>query len=182
MRKFMKLLIALLAFCGVFLGIATYTGAFLKDDTLALENRFTPGRVTSTVEEDFDGSLKEHVYIRNTGNIDAYIRVAILPLWINEAGNISEDPVTATDFSPFVPMTGWFRGTDGYYYHEEIVPPGELTSMLIDSFLMPVKEDLRFELQIIASAIQADPPHAVAEAWPLVSVGVDGKLVGGGAP
>lgn len=180
MKRFTKVFLSSLSIALLVLTTVQLASAWLVDSSEELVNEFTPGTVTTTVEEDFDGETKENVYIRNTGNIDAYIRAAVIPVWKTESGDISGTPVTVAEFPELPILPGWFRGSDGFYYHKNIVPPGQLTSLLIATFDMPVKPGLKFELQIIGSGIQANPKEAVMESWG-VTVNPD-KTLQGGAP
>ena len=60
--------------------LATVGGvyAFLFAETDPLTNRFDPVVVTCAVEEQFDGNVKRDVCIRNTGDIDAFIKEYLL--------------------------------------------------------------------------------------------------------
>lgn len=179
MKRSTRLLLGIVLVFFMVFGVTKITLAWLEANTEEITNRFTPGSVTSEVIEKFDGQTKKDVSIQNTGNIDAYMRVALVPVWKNADGSISGTPVGAEYTAPVVPA-GWFLGSDGFYYHQSFVTPGEKTTVLINELSMPTKPGLYFELQILASAIQADPKDAVEESWP-VRVGTDGKLIGGGS-
>ena len=179
MKRYRKILLVFAAAAVLLFGANLLTSAWLVDSTEEKVNTFIPGTVTTTVEEEFDGETKENVNIRNTGNIDAYIRAAVIAVWKTESGDISGTPVSAADFPDLPILPGWFKGTDGFYYHKTMVAPGALTSKLIGTFEMPVREGLKFELQIIGSGIQADPPEAVTEMWG-ITVNPDKTLQGGG--
>ena len=67
------------------------TAAFLTDGTDEVANVFTPADVTSEVVEPYwqDGNIvKSNVTIRNTGNIDVYMRAAIVVTWQDANGNV----------------------------------------------------------------------------------------------
>ena len=71
----------LIAFCVCILACAAVSGslAWLTSTPEQVVNSFTPGVVTIQVDEKFDGSTKSNVRIKNTGNVPAYIRVALIP-------------------------------------------------------------------------------------------------------
>ena len=96
--------------------------------------------------DSYEGSTKTDVVITNTGNTDAYIRVALIGQWRNSDGN----PVFGfTDYTEGVqlvdswyedlfikktniqgkftdlPGANWVEGSDGYYYYKIAVPAGE---------------------------------------------------------
>ena len=75
------------------------TLAYLVDSTDPVTNTFTPASVSTEVKETFKDGVKSDVKIKNTGNIDAYIRAAVIVNWANDAGEISGTPVTNADYS-----------------------------------------------------------------------------------
>ena len=171
----------LIAFCVCILACATVSGslAWLISTPEQVVNSFTPGVVTIKVDETFNGSTKSDVSIKNTGNVPAYIRVALVPAWVDDEGNIaakhaSLDDCNITlgdDFNQF-----WFEGTDGFYYCKTFINPDKSTPILIKSCTVKGEEhEYDFELQVIASAVQSLPTTTVEAVWPVV-VGTDGTL------
>lgn len=171
----------LIAFCVCILACAAVSGslAWLISAPGPVVNEFIPGVVTIQVDETFDGTTKSNVRIKNTGNVPAYIRVALVPAWVDDEGNIaakhaSLDDCNITlgdDFNQF-----WFEGTDGFYYCKTFINPDKSTPILIKSCTVKGEEhEYDFELQVIASAVQSLPTSTVGEVWPVV-VGPDGTL------
>ena len=171
----------LIAFCVCILACAAVSGslAWLISTPGPVVNEFTPGEVTIQVDETFNGTTKQNGRIKNTGNVPAYIRVALVPAWVDDEGNIAAKPAylddcnitLGDDFNQF-----WFEGTDGFYYCKTVIEPGEYTPILINSCTVNGGEHkYDFELQIIASAVQSLPTSTVGEVWPVV-VGPDGTL------
>lgn len=171
----------LIAFCVCILACAAVSGslAWLISTPEPVVNSFIPGVVTIEVDEKFDGSTKSDVSIKNTGNVPAYIRVALVPAWVDDKGNIaakhaSLDDCNITrgdDFDQF-----WFKGTDGFYYCKTVIEPEGSTPILIKSCTVKGEEhEYDFELQVIASAVQSLPTTTVEAVWPVV-VGTDGTL------
>lgn len=148
-------------------------------------NVFTPGNVTTEIEEEFDHETKKDVKVKNTGNTDAYIRVALVPGWKIGNGDLSAREIKDTDYAMDLNLTDWFKAGDYYYYKYEVAPEG-LTTNLINLFEILVYEPgLDFELQVIGSGIQSQPADAVESSWTAVQVS-NGELVpaggGGGNP
>ena len=56
---------------------ATGTLMFLNHRTAVVRNDMEPARVTCQVDEDFDGNVKKNVNVKNTSNIDAFLRVIL---------------------------------------------------------------------------------------------------------
>ena len=171
----------LIAFCVCILACAAVSGslAWLISTPGPVVNEFTPGEVTIQVDETFNGTTKQNVRIKNTGNVPAYIRVALVPAWVDDEGNIAAKPAYLDDcnitwgdnLNQF-----WFEGTDGFYYCKTVIEPDGSTPILIKSCTVKDGEhEYDFELQVIASAVQSLPTSTVGEVWPVV-VGMDGTL------
>lgn len=178
----------LIAFCVCILACAAISGslAWLTSTPEQVVNSFTPGVVTIQVDEKFDGSTKSNVRIKNTGNVPAYIRVALIPAWVDDEGNIAAKPASLKlndDCNIAWGKVGngyeddWFIGSDGFYYCKTVIEPDGSTPILIKSCTVKDGEHkYDFELQIIASAVQSLPTSTVGEVWPPVEVGPDGTL------
>ena len=162
---------ALIAFVMLLLVVTVGgTAAYLIRSADALDNTFVPAVVTCAIEERFDGSLKEAVTVRNTGNIHAYVRAAVLVNWIAEdgSGNIySRAPQEGVDYTITWGDELWSRGTDGFWYYKNVVAPEALTTELIQtaSRLGDAPEGYRLSIQILASAIQSEPADVVSQHW-----------------
>ncbi len=122
--------------------------AWLASISEPVNNEFDPAKVTIDVTEGpFDHETKRQVRIENTSTIHTYIRVALVPEWIDENGNVvaqeaslddclitwgegvlyNEDLITAwcegTLEDSDIEEPTWFKGSDGYYYCIAPVPP-----------------------------------------------------------
>lgn len=158
------------------------TVAYLVTSTGPVTNTFTPAEVTTEVKETFNGATKSNVKIKNTGNIKAYIRAAVIVNWVNDAGEIyGTAPVASTedasgDYTISYDETDWFKSSDGYYYCKTAIEPKELTPVLIKSCAPAGQAPAGYTLQvtILADGIQSEPDKAVNEAWPAVQVGTNG--------
>lgn len=176
-KKQLTLLISLMLLCTMAVGM---TLAYIVTQTSPVENKFNPSHVTCQVDEQFENNIKSNVKIRNTSDISAYIRAAVVVTWQDAAGNISSvKPVSGTDYSiTYKENTGWSKGSDGYYYYSSSVAPEGNTEVLI-SKCEPLKDGPQgytLHVEIIAEAIQSTPADAVKDAWPVVEVGADGTL------
>lgn len=156
------------------------TAAWLVSKPAAVENDFVPGKVACQVLEDFGkGSgtyVKRNVRVKNTGNTDAYIRVLLVFTWKDEAGNIfSNKPQEGKDYQIVMDdLTDWImQKSDAgvYFYYKKRVAPEEETRNLIESLYQiatvtgPENGKYKLSVDILADAVQADPPQAVAESW-----------------
>lgn len=156
------------------------TLAYLVTSTDPVTNTFTPAHVSTAVDEDFDGITKRNVTIKNTGDIDAYIRVAVVANWANSAGDVygGAVPTEGTDYTAPVLQNGWIKVGD-YYYYTSAVPAGSSTGTLFAPIeQLTTCKDANYGLQvtILADGIQAEPVHVVADVWKDVRVD-GGKLV-----
>lgn len=160
------------------------TLAFVFTKTDPVENTFTPSKVACAVVENgsetentgnivYTGDVKTNVMIKNTGDTDAYIRVAVVVTWKNKDGTKvwAQTPV-ATDYTVNYDLTnGWEKGSDGYYYYKAAVNPNALTNVLITNATQnvtgPVGSDgtqYYLSIEIVASAIQATGISGVTNA------------------
>lgn len=134
------------------------TVAFLTTHTDSITNTFLPTDVTSEIHEEFnpDKTVKTSAVVENTGNVPAYIRVAVVANSLDSDGNITG----AADVSEKLAASGWTKVGD-YYYYNGVVQPGDKTANLLSDGI-----DLKdIQVTILASAIQAEPANAVAHAW-----------------
>ncbi len=169
--------IFIVSVCLLLAAAAGLTAAWLTAQSAMMSNGFQKTEVTCKIEDHFDGQLKEDVCIRNTGSIDAYIRVALVPVW-KDGENIVGIPASLSDANIVMGSefnTKWVKGADGYYYCKSPVPDGKVTPVLIDSCTVKTQNGFQFELQIAAQAVQALPVSAVEQAWGCI-VDSDGEL------
>ena len=137
------------------------TVAYLVAHTDPVTNTFTPGEVSCQVEEEFkdNDTVKTKAVIKNTGNVPAYIRVAVVANTVDENGDITG----MADLSQvdWLNETNWTEGNDGFYYYKGVVQPGDVTENLLKNGI-PLTG---IQVTILASAIQSMPDAAVEDAW-----------------
>lgn len=169
------------------------TAAWLVSKPAAVENDFIPGKVASQVLEDFGqesgNSVKRDVRVKNTGNTDAYIRVLLVFTWKDDAGNIfSNKPQEGNDYLLNLNLTDWVvekNDVGAYFYYKKPVAPGAETGELIDSLRQipgvtgPENGKYKLSVDILADAVQANPPEAVAESWGVAVENGEIKVQGG---
>lgn len=148
----------------VFVGVGA-TLAYLFAQTPPLENTFTPVFLTCETQ----GSVKTGASVKNTGDVDGYIRVAVVCSWVSETDNSvhASKAVEGTDYTATWNTTSWKKGTDGFYYYLSPVKAGESTDVLVSGFTRIAQPPQGYTLtvQINATAIQANPVEAVTSAW-----------------
>lgn len=139
------------------------TLAWITSRTYGLTNTFDPKEVPNEVHETFTqgGTTKSNVQIKNVGDMPAYIRVALVPVWRNLDGSGAGIPASLDQFTiatlpeGSTPVNKWVLD-DGYYYYTEPVAPGASTQALIDTATVnTTKEGKYLELQILSQSIQA---------------------------
>lgn len=146
------------------------TLAWLAASTEETVNTFSPAQMEIQVKEEFNGEIKKNVRVENKSETAVYIRVALVPTWVNAAGepmaqSASLDDLTFTN----LPASGWVKHGNDYYYTLP-VPAGSETPVLFSSAV--VKDNAApagctMDLQVLAQAVQATPKDAVKAAWGL---------------
>ena len=165
-KKVNVAVIAVLFLC-IIAGTVGGVYAYLTAKTDPISNEFIPAKVSCLVEEDFAEGVKSNVKVRNTGNIDAYIRAVVVATFVSEDGKVlATAPKESVDYFIQWGDDGWIKGQDGYWYHTKPVKPEETTVLLIESaYELSVPDGYRLHLQILATGVQSDPAIAVQEAW-----------------
>ena len=152
---------------------AGITAAYFISTTETLVNEFDPSKVTCEVVETFDGNVKKDVAIRNTGNVNAYIRASVLINWVDEqnSNKVLAQAPTDSDYTIIWGGSYWVKGGDGFWYYQQPVAPGAVTNDLIDSVtvIAEAPEGYQLSVQIIATAIQAEPSEVVQDEWNVVN-------------
>lgn len=152
------------------------TWAFLVAQSEPVQNNFTYAHVRCTIKENFDGTTKSDVQIKNTGDIPAYIRARIVVTWKDARGNVSAVPVKDSDYTMTM-GTGWTKGTNDYWYYKTAVDAGEETPVLITKCEKKgnAPKDYDLSVEILADAIQSEPASAVTEAWGNTPIAASGN-------
>lgn len=147
------------------IGLVGTTLAWIFTSTEEINNIFNPAKVTTSVEESFNGQVKNDVKVKNTGNIDAYLRAMVVVNWQDGNGNVKA--AKSGDYNITWKLEGWVE-KDGYYYYTSPVAPGGLTNVLFTA-CEPVEgkapEGYKLCVEILADGIQSEPASAVEEAW-----------------
>lgn len=166
------------------------TLAYIFTETEPVENTFNPSKVScAVVENGYEpvsgkiqniSDIKSNVQIKNTGDTDAYIRVAVVVNWASADGSSvwSTKPEEGDNLDYKIEYNlddSWVKGSDGYWYYTKSVPPTDgsnLTDILIKNATQnkegPKGTDgtqYYLSIEIVASAIQSTPETVVAEQW-----------------
>ena len=160
----------------------TGTIAYLisKSNTI---NSFIIGTIKPTILETFDEekAIKENVKIKNDGNSNIYVRVAVLYSFVDENGIILDEvPKKDTDYTiEFSSSSNWILLSDGYYYYKNVLKENEQTDNLID-ICKPINkyDDKKLVVEIVSQGIQAKPTKAVTDSWNvnIIDEKIEGEL------
>lgn len=176
-KKLLAAIVSTALLCGVGVG---GTVAWLHDSA-QVTNKFELADVSGNIKEEFNDKEKTNVKFTNTGNVDAYVRVALSVSLVNEAGeivpinvppfgDITDSSTSNDNYSIDWGDTEKWEYHDGYYYYLGKLAPDGSTPNLIDNITETIAEGEEYDLRVDVSAqwIQAEPASAVAEAWGVV--------------
>ena len=144
------------------------TLAWLAASTAETVNTFSPAQMEIEVKEEFDGETKQNVKVQNNSETAVYIRVALVPTWVNAAGEPMAESASLADLTiTGLPGNGWFE-QDGYYYCLSPVPVDGITPELLGTAkVKAAPAGCTMDLRVLAQAVQATPKDAVTAAWGL---------------
>lgn len=167
-NKFSKKSLCIIAASAMIVVIAAVgvTIAYLTDKSSEVKNTFTPSKVETQIDENFDGAVKKDVRVKNNSDIDAYIRAKIVINWVKEDNSNEVLPAKSGDYTlEMGDLSKWEKIGDIYYYKEKVAPNAS-TDILIKSCKPNVKKDgYILNVTILAEGIQAEPDTAIKEAW-----------------
>lgn len=148
----MKSILLLTLMVAVIMGTIGGTVAYLVTSTDPVENVFTSSKVTTKIEEEVKNGTKSKIIVKNTGDVDVWVRVAIIGNYVKD-GQV----VGAWNGTVSYNSTKWTKGNDDYYYYIEVVKVGQETeNLLIGGINSETKEDgSHLEITVIHQSIQA---------------------------
>lgn len=134
---------------------------------VSVTNTMQVGEFTTEIDEDTEDGVKSNVTVQNTGDYDAYIRAVVVVTWQNENGEVYPVAPVANENYTIEYGNQWSEH-GGFYYYNGVVGAKQSTSYLINS-CKPMEgkapEGYDLNVEILASAIQAEPAQAVKDAW-----------------
>ena len=154
------------------------TLAWLSTKDGPITNTFTPSKVTCEVTEGFNGStgVKSNVNVKNTGTINAFIRVKLVTYRTNDQGQHIGGTASLPEFTL---GANWVKYGDYYYYTKPVAPDQEPETNLADSMTLTGSytdaDGGKQAIDVMAEAIQSVPGDAVKAAWGF-SINADGSL------
>lgn len=163
MKRSLVLVVSVLA---LVLAVAGGTLAWLVANSGPVTNTFTPAQVSCEVEETFENNVKSNVNVKNTSNIDAYLRVKLVTYRVNKDG---ERIGGTAEIPGFTLGENWVKYGDFYYYTLPVAPNATPAYPLIDTITLAGSYDDadggKQVIEVMAEAIQSVPAKAVGEAW-----------------
>lgn len=160
----------------------------VKDEAV---NNFAAGVKISVSEPDFTdkdtwdgGYTPKTVTIPNEGSTPAFIRVAIVPRWVDDNNNPWPGDVSSNVVNiEYANSDSWLKDNDGYYYYKSIVAGGASTNEIIKSVTLN-KENInkQYEGKTLIVDVKAEAVEASQDAynavWPVLSDNVKSMLNG----
>ena len=136
-KKIFVITIALMV--GIIGTAATF--AIITATAGTVTNTFQAAKVATEIEEEFEGKIKagstvkKNPSVKNTGISDVFVRARItVGTAFSEKGKAADSIATeSTLYDPDGDGTGWYQGTDGWFYYNSPVAPGQNTDNLFDA-------------------------------------------------
>ena len=155
---------------GVMLLLAFAAGgtfAYIATSSAMTNNQFSEGYVIASVNHEGQ--------VSNNGNVDAYIRAAVVVNWMDSDGNVY-------GIKPSYALTvnsGWTQIGDYYYYTKSVAANGETDTAPVTVSVSGNAPSGAYSLsiEVVAEAIQADgytdtgDIPAYQNAWKISSIG-----------
>lgn len=148
--------------------------AYMVKQTVKIENVIEPAKVSCEVDEAFNGTSKTSVKVKNTSNIEVYIRVRVVSYWQDSKGNT----VAKSSVMPeFTVSDGWIKDSanDTYYCKKPVTAGAQTPEFLKDGSSIALNRMVETVngveyvynqvVEIFAEAIQSEPTSAVESAW-----------------
>lgn len=129
----------------------------VSDDDVT--NSMVPGQVPIEIVEQIDGTTKTSITIKNTGNIDAYIRVAVVANLVDEKGNVTVGTAPTLNLGE-----NWQPLSDGYYYYKGTVAPNASTTSLGSINFTNAEVNILAESIQVLGGVNSDGSASV-DAW-----------------
>ena len=153
--------------------------------TEAFEIAYVDCVVSETLSNQKDS--KTAITVKNTGNIDAYIRVRLVTYWAQKADDgslqiVGRSPAPSMDVQfiegKYVERAeGWIKESDNTFYYNKAIAPNASTGNLLSQALPLQTEDGYLQvIEVFAEAIQSEPTQAITDSWQ-VQITDDGWIV-----
>ena len=151
-----KSTIAVLAVALIAIAAIGTTIAYVETSSNSVKNKFDPSKIVCEIEEEVSDGTKSSVMIKNTGEVEAFMRAAVIANTVDTEGNITG----AADVSGSLCGKNWIKSGNYYYYTQPVAPKAETENLLISDIKLS-----GIQVTILAEAIQSEPASAVQSAW-----------------
>ncbi len=142
------------------------TVAWLIAKETPITNTFKPSTVACEVTENFNGTVKSSVNVKNTGDTEAYIRVKLVTYRTNDQGQHIGGTASLPSFTL---GENWVESGGYYYYTLPVAAGGKPASNLTESIPLTTTyvdaDGGHQSIDVLAEAIQSGPAQAVGQAW-----------------
>lgn len=175
-KKRKYLITALLVLCVIAAVGGTVAFMFKKAQK---KNTFQVAQVNCEVHEEMDGTehantgnfkgtTKSDICVKNTGNIDEFIRIRLVSYYVDKNGKIAGR--ASSNYPELKLKDDWIAGKEHTYYYTKPVAANTSTTILCDPITLGTKTladgtEVKQVIEVFAEAIQANPNTAVKEAW-----------------
>jgi alternate signal-mediated exported protein len=159
----------------------------------SVNNNFSIGSVETEIDENFDApkewdgsNISKLVSIKNTGKSDEFVRVSIIPRWIDENENpwtgdsnliqlnLDEDNVIALNKDDINNL--WVYGEDGYFYYMAKLKSGKSTKGAIEDSLKEKYNGKKIKIDVNVEAIQPNE-EALIKKWTGINEKIKDKYI-----
>ena len=102
--------------------------------------------------------------VKTSGNVAAFVRVAIKTNWMKDGMLFTEPSITSNDYIFVYDSTKWTLVGE-YFYYNSPLDPGETTSDITVILTGVAPEGCTFQSNMIAEILPADPDYVVYNTW-----------------
>lgn len=144
----------------------------VTDDTNA---PLTPPSLSCSVIEQYADGVKSEIKVKNTGNVDAYLRVRLVAYWLDADGNRVYREAQVPTFT--LDSESWLADSANatYYFRTPVAPQSATDDLLSSDMVLASEGGYTLVVEVFAEAIQALPTDAASSAWGL-EISSDGKI------
>lgn len=164
-------LIILILACAAVSSVIAYM--FKEAETPSIP--FVPARAECEVSESFIANTKNEMFVKNSGNVSAYVRVRFVSYWVDSDGErvYRTSPDVTFNYNSEL----WLKDdeNDTYYYRFPLTVGGSTPDLLLSDIVLLEQDGYYQVIDVIAEAIQSEPADAASESWQVV-VSADGMI------
>lgn len=151
--------------------------AYMFRETEERDDTLEAGKASCELTELFENNKKSEISVKNTGNINVYVRVRLVPYWVDSDGQRVYKSANVPSFD--YDEDKWLADeeNDTYYYRVPLSPSTFTPSLTQTDIVLSTEDGYYLAVDAFAEAIQAEPSTAAVESWGL-NVSSDGRIIG----